>query len=185
MRERTARGRQETATRPRGPCSARPWTSLRQARGPRSVRPVDLAPPGPWTSLRQATGPGYRVLRFPPVRALRLAQLARTTPVLATLHREEQASRPSLPAPEIARRLGADPPDATDPRPLALIAAALTASRSSSLRPGPPATERNNCPRSLARDGLNIPLARDGLNQLIGFRHPRHDSPLAAPRAGH
>jgi regulator of sirC expression with transglutaminase-like and TPR domain len=56
----------------------------------------------------------------------RLAQLARTTPVLATLHREKQASWQNLLAPEIARRLGADPHDATDPRPRALIAAALS-----------------------------------------------------------
>ena len=59
----------------------------------------------------------------PPVRALPLAQLARTTPVLATLHREKQASWQELPAPEIARRLGPDRHDATDPRPRALIAA--------------------------------------------------------------
>jgi hypothetical protein len=57
-------------------------------------------------------------------RAQRLAEIARTVPALATLHQEKLASWHDLVAPEIARRLGADPGDPTDPRPGALIAAA-------------------------------------------------------------
>ncbi|WP_020639462.1 hypothetical protein [Amycolatopsis balhimycina] len=47
------------------------------------------------------------------------------TPALATLHQEKQARFQALIAPELARRLGADPDNSTDPRPRALIASAL------------------------------------------------------------
>ena len=197
MRERAARGRQATATRPRGPRSAR-----------RRVRVIEY-------------------YGSPPVRPLPLAQLARTTPVLATLHREQQASWPGLPAPEIALRPGADPHDATDPRPRALIAAALSrveviigawaASngtqqlpqilsarwtqflyRAGCFRMDPKINITTTCgPKTAISPNIlfggssawrfcNSP--RDGLNQLIAFRHPRPDSPLAgqsrAPVAG-
>jgi AcrR family transcriptional regulator len=79
----------------------------------------------PWAALRQAMGPLVAQYATQSERASRLAQLARTTPALATLNREKLASFHNLLAPEIARRLGSDPRDATDPRPQALITAAF------------------------------------------------------------
>jgi AcrR family transcriptional regulator len=79
----------------------------------------------PWAALRQAMNPLIEHYAAQSERAQRLAELARTTPALATLHQEKPAKWHNLLTPEIARRLGADPGDATDPRPHALIAAAL------------------------------------------------------------
>jgi hypothetical protein len=80
-------------------------------------------------------------------RALRLTEFVRATPALATLHQQKLAGWHELLTPEIARRLGSDPHDATDLRPHALIAAASAASTPPS-RPRPPETERSNCPMS-------------------------------------
>jgi AcrR family transcriptional regulator len=79
----------------------------------------------PWTALRNAMGPLITHYATQSERAHRLAELARTTPALATLHHDKQARFHSLIAPEIARRFGSDPRDTTDPRPRALIATAL------------------------------------------------------------
>jgi AcrR family transcriptional regulator len=79
----------------------------------------------PWTALRYAMSPVVAHYAAQSERAQRLAELARTTPALAIRHQEKPARWLDLLAPEIARRLGADPGDATDPRPRALVAAAL------------------------------------------------------------
>jgi AcrR family transcriptional regulator len=76
-----------------------------------------------WTALRHALGGVLEHYGSPPERALRLARLGRTTPVLALRNREKLASAQQLLAPEIARRLGADPGDPADPRPHAVTAA--------------------------------------------------------------
>ena len=78
-----------------------------------------------WTALRHALGPLVAHYASPPERAARLARLARTTPALAALNRDKLTGMQTLLAPEIARRLGADPNDTADPRANALIAAAL------------------------------------------------------------
>jgi len=78
----------------------------------------------PWTALRHAMSPVVAHYAAQSERARRLAELARATPALATRHEEKLARWQELLTPEIARRLGADPRDATDPRPHALIAAA-------------------------------------------------------------
>ena len=80
----------------------------------------------PWAALRHALGPVIARYAAQPERARRLAELARTTPALAAVNQEKNANSHNLLAPEIARRLGGDPLDATDPRPHALIAAALS-----------------------------------------------------------
>jgi AcrR family transcriptional regulator len=80
----------------------------------------------PWAALRHALDPLIARYTTQSERARRLAELARTTPALATLHQEKPANLHDLLAPEIARRLGSDPRDATDPRPHAMIAAALS-----------------------------------------------------------
>lgn len=85
-------------------------------------RPDDEAP---WTALRHAMGPLLAHYASPPERASRLAWLARTTPVLAARHQEKLAGLQNLLMPEIARRIGANPLDPADPRPHALITAAL------------------------------------------------------------
>jgi AcrR family transcriptional regulator len=87
------------------------------------LRPDDETP---WKALRHAMGPIVAHYAAQSERARRLAELARTTPALATLHQGKPASLHELLAPEIARRLGSDPRDATDPRPRALIAAAYS-----------------------------------------------------------
>ena len=79
----------------------------------------------PWAALQHALDPVIAQYAAQPERAQRLAELARTTPALAALHQERKlASFHDLLTPEIARRLGSDPRDGTDPRPQALIAAA-------------------------------------------------------------
>jgi AcrR family transcriptional regulator len=79
----------------------------------------------PWAALRHAMDPVVAQYAAQSERARRLAELARTTPALATRHQEKPATWQELLAPEIARRLGSDPDDETDPRPRALVAAAL------------------------------------------------------------
>jgi AcrR family transcriptional regulator len=86
------------------------------------LRPDDEAP---WTALRHALSPVVARYAAQSERARRLAELARTTPALATRRQEKPANWLNMLTPEIARRLGSDPRDATDPRPRALIAAAL------------------------------------------------------------
>ena len=85
-------------------------------------RPDDEAP---WSALRHAMGPLVEHYATQTERAHRLAALAVVTPALATLNQEKQARFRALIEPELARRLGSDPDDPTDPRPRALIASAL------------------------------------------------------------
>jgi AcrR family transcriptional regulator len=85
-------------------------------------RPDDEAP---WPALRQAMSPLVEYYASKTERAHRLAALAVTTPALAALNQEKHAKFRALIAPELARRLDADPDDPTDPRPRALIASAL------------------------------------------------------------
>lgn len=79
----------------------------------------------PWAALRHALDPLIAHYAAQPERARRLAELARTTPALTPLRQQKLARFYDLCTPEIARRLGSDPGDATDPRPRALIAAAF------------------------------------------------------------
>lgn len=79
----------------------------------------------PWAALRQAMSPLVEHYASQTDRAHRLAALAVATPALATLQQEKHARFQGLIAPELARRLGSDPADSTDPRPRALIAGAL------------------------------------------------------------
>ncbi|MGA5454252.1 TetR/AcrR family transcriptional regulator [Streptomyces umbrinus] len=78
----------------------------------------------PWTALRHALDPLIANYAAKSERARQLAEIARTVPALATLHQHKLKSWQQLLAPEVARRLGVDPDDATDPRPHALIASA-------------------------------------------------------------
>jgi AcrR family transcriptional regulator len=86
-------------------------------------RPDDEAP---WVALRHALGSTVSHYAAQSERAQRLAKLARETPALAALHQKKPTSYYNLLRPEIARRLGSDPRDATDPRPEALIVAAIS-----------------------------------------------------------
>lgn len=79
----------------------------------------------PWVALRRALDPLIQHHSAEPERAQRLARLVTGTPALAALHHRKNAGWHELLRPEVARRLGADAPDAADPRPTALIAAAL------------------------------------------------------------
>jgi AcrR family transcriptional regulator len=79
----------------------------------------------PWVALRHAMSPIVDHYASQSERTHRLAALALVTPALATINQEKHARFGALIAPELARRLGVEPDDATDPRPRALIAGAL------------------------------------------------------------
>ncbi|NBH12153.1 TetR family transcriptional regulator [Amycolatopsis sp. SID8362] len=79
----------------------------------------------PWSALRHAMSPLVEYYATKTERAHRLAALAVKTPALATINQEKNARFRALIAPELARRLGTDPDDPTDPRPRALIGSAL------------------------------------------------------------
>jgi AcrR family transcriptional regulator len=80
----------------------------------------------PWTSLRCAMVPAIAHYDSGSDRGLKLIRLVRATPVLATHQRQDKVPTwLALLGPELARRLGVDPDDATDPRPMALVAGAL------------------------------------------------------------
>lgn len=78
-----------------------------------------------WAALRHAMQPVVASYAAQSGRTRQLATLGRSTAALSVLHLEKYARMLDLLTPEVARRLGADPDDATDPRPRALIAAAL------------------------------------------------------------
>ncbi len=83
-----------------------------------------------WVALRHALGRLVELYGALPD-ALRVATLIKTTPALTTVHQEKLASWQALLTTEIARRLSshpgpADAGTASDPRPRALIAAALS-----------------------------------------------------------
>ena len=86
------------------------------------ARPDDETP---WLSIRRAVYPLIERYADQPERVLRSARLVKATPALATLHHEKLASWREVLRPEVARRFSASPDDTTDPRPDALIAAAL------------------------------------------------------------
>jgi AcrR family transcriptional regulator len=80
----------------------------------------------PWTALRHAMSPLVTYYATRTERAHRVAELARTTPALASLHRDKLARYDKLITPEIARRFGLDPDDTTDPRPRAVVGSAIS-----------------------------------------------------------
>lgn len=86
------------------------------------ARPADEAP---WRAMRRALDPliGQHDVDDEGFRAI--TRLIVTTPALAARHREKNARWHELLRPEVARRLGTDPSDPSDPRANALIAAAL------------------------------------------------------------
>lgn len=85
-------------------------------------RPDDEAP---WIALRRALDTLIEHYIAEPERALRLARLIASTPALAAKHHAKNARWHEVLRPEVARRLGADASDFSDPRSAALIAAAL------------------------------------------------------------
>jgi AcrR family transcriptional regulator len=85
-------------------------------------RPDDESP---WLALRRAATPLVSHHDTDPERRLKLIRLVTTTPVLIAHRHQKTASWQKLLRPEVARRLGVDPHDLTDPRPTTLIAAML------------------------------------------------------------
>ena len=79
----------------------------------------------PWLALRRALNPLIEDYDAEPARRLRLAKLVTSTPALKSHHHVKTARWQALLGPEVARRIGADPLDPTDPRPAALISATL------------------------------------------------------------
>ncbi|MBX7266264.1 TetR family transcriptional regulator [Micromonospora sp. Llam7] len=84
-------------------------------------------PPGeaPWVAMRRALDSLIEQYEAHDERTRRLTRLIVNTPSLAARHREKNARWQELLRPEIARRLGADSADDSDPRANAVIAAAL------------------------------------------------------------
>lgn len=80
----------------------------------------------PWIAMRRAVDPVLAQYDTTDERIRRLARLILTTPALAAHNRDKHTHWHALLRPEMARRLGADPADPTDPRPDAVIAAALS-----------------------------------------------------------
>ncbi|GIM83126.1 TetR family transcriptional regulator [Winogradskya consettensis] len=78
-----------------------------------------------WVAMRRALDPLIEQYAAHDERVRRLTRLVVTTPVLAASHREKNGRWQELLRPEIARRLGSDPEDASDPAAGAVIAAAL------------------------------------------------------------
>jgi AcrR family transcriptional regulator len=91
------------------------------------LRALQARPDGetPWVALRGALDPLIERYGVESERTLRSNRLVSATPSLATFRQDKLARWGEVLRPEVARRMGADPDDATDPRPAALIAAAL------------------------------------------------------------
>jgi AcrR family transcriptional regulator len=79
----------------------------------------------PWPALRHAIGPLAARYDADGARTRRALALVIETPTLGAFHQDKLARWVAQLRPEIARRLGADPQDRTDPVPDALISAAL------------------------------------------------------------
>jgi AcrR family transcriptional regulator len=79
----------------------------------------------PWEALRRAFDVVMRMNAQHPDQALGYLRMLNETPSLRARHFEKQLHWQELMVPEIARRLGAGPDDARDPRPRARVAAAL------------------------------------------------------------
>ena len=86
------------------------------------TRPEDEAP---WTALRNAISPLTARYDADGARTRRMLRLVIETPTLGAFHQDKLTRWVSQLSPEIARRLGSDPQDATDPAPNALISAAF------------------------------------------------------------
>ncbi|MDX3638561.1 TetR family transcriptional regulator [Streptomyces sp. MB09-02B] len=88
-----------------------------------AARPDDEQP---WQALRRAFDALTRINETaPPERVLSYLRMLQQAPSLRARHHEKQLGWQKLLVPEIARRLGADPSRSEDPRPGALVAAAL------------------------------------------------------------
>lgn len=116
--------------------------------GERLRHALAARPPGepPWVAMRRALDVLIERYEAHDERIRRLTRLMVGTPSLSAWHREKNARWQELLRPEIARRLGADPADDSDPRAHAVIAAALgcveaaLAAWTSDARPQPLAT---------------------------------------------
>lgn len=80
---------------------------------------------GPWVALRRSFDVLVQVNKESPERALSFLRLLQQTPSLRARHLEKQLQWQEQMVPEIARRLEASPDRPEDPRPTALVAAAL------------------------------------------------------------
>jgi AcrR family transcriptional regulator len=78
-----------------------------------------------WTAIRRALDPLVAQLEAAGTSARRLARLISGQPSLVARHREKHVRWQELLRPEVARRLGTDPDDRSDPRADAVIATAL------------------------------------------------------------
>jgi AcrR family transcriptional regulator len=78
-----------------------------------------------WDALRAAFDEVVRDTGHDRDRALRLGRMFAGTPSLQARHLERQARWQALLVPEVARRLGVGVDDEADPRPRALVAAAV------------------------------------------------------------
>jgi AcrR family transcriptional regulator len=79
----------------------------------------------PWVALRRAIGPLAARYNSDDVRTRRALKLVIETPTLGAFHQDKLARWVQQLSPEVARRLGSDPQDLTDPAPNALISAAF------------------------------------------------------------
>ncbi|WP_244205583.1 TetR/AcrR family transcriptional regulator [Streptomyces bobili] len=79
----------------------------------------------PWEALRRAFDVLTRMNEAEPDQTLSYLRMLQDTPSLRARHFEKQLRWQEMMAPEIARRLGASPDRPEDPRPSALVAAAL------------------------------------------------------------
>lgn len=87
-----------------------------------AVRPDEERP---WEALRRAFDVLTRMNEAEPDQTLSYLRMLQDTPSLRARHFEKQLRWQEMMAPEIARRLGASPDRPEDPRPSALVAAAL------------------------------------------------------------
>ena len=79
----------------------------------------------PWPALRHAIGPLAARYDTDGPRTRRALKLVIETPTLGAFHQDKLTRWVAQLRPEVARRLGADPQDRTDPVPDALISAAF------------------------------------------------------------
>ncbi|MGW0425307.1 TetR/AcrR family transcriptional regulator [Streptomyces sp. NPDC003015] len=79
----------------------------------------------PWEALRRAFDVMTRMNEAAPERTLSYLRMLQDTPSLRARHYEKQLGWQEMMVPEIARRLGSGPDHPEDPRPTALVAAAL------------------------------------------------------------
>jgi AcrR family transcriptional regulator len=77
----------------------------------------------PRAAIRRALDPLIEQYTDHSDQTMRSAKLFIATPALVTFHRAKLTRWGHILGPELARRMGADPSDATDPRPAALISA--------------------------------------------------------------